>query len=141
MSRVLGTVVLVAAVDLLLDWSFQMDRPQRMVMLVLSLGIIATVAYRKLLRPLATSATDDALALRIEQQHPVLHERLISALQLARLKEPPPGALPQMTNAVIEQGIAAARDLDVRSLLDRKRLMWNGVLLAVAVAAIGGTAA
>jgi hypothetical protein len=141
MSRVLGTVVLVAAVDLLLDWSFQMDRPQRMVMLVLSLGIIATVAYRKLLRPLATSATDDALALRIEQQHPVLHERLISALQLARLKEPPPGASPQMTNAVIEQGIAAARDLDVRSLLDRKRLMWNGVLLAVAVAAIGGTAA
>jgi len=141
MSRVLGTVVLVAAADLLLDWTFQMDRPQRIVMLVLSVAIVASVAYRKLWKPLSTSATDDALALRIEQQNPVLHERLISALQLARLKEPPPGASPQMTDAVIQQGIAAARELDVRSLLDRKRLMWNGVLLAAAVAALCGTAA
>jgi hypothetical protein len=141
MSRVLGAVVLIGAFDLLLDWTFQMDRPQRIVMLGLSLGAIATVAYRKLWRPLSTSASDDALALRIEEQQPVLHERLISALQLARLKEPPPGASPQMTNAVIEQGIAAARALDVRSLLDRKRLMWNGLLLAVAVAALCGTAA
>jgi hypothetical protein len=141
LSRVLGAVVLIAAFDLLLDWTFQMDRPQRLVMLVLSLAAIAAIAYRKLWRPLSTNASDDALALRIEQQHPVLHERLISALQLARLKEPPAGASPQMTNAVIEQGIAAARELDVRSLLDRKRLMWNGALLALAVAALCGTAA
>ncbi|QDT56833.1 hypothetical protein Pan44_48930 [Caulifigura coniformis] len=141
LSRVLAAAVLIGAADLLLDWSFQMDRPQRAVMLVLSLGALATVAYRRLWRPLTRSASDEALALRIEEQNPVLHERLISALQLAKLKSPPAGASPQMTNAVIEQGVAAARQLNLASLLDRKRLAWNGALLAVAVAALGGTAA
>jgi len=141
LSRVLAAAVLIGSADLLLDWSFQMDRPQRAVMLVLSLAALATVAYRRLWRPLAKTATDEALALRIEEQNPVLHERLISALQLAKLESPPPGASPQMTNAVIEQGIAAARQLNVTSLLDRKRLAWNGGLLAVAIAMLGGTAA
>ncbi len=141
LSRVLALVVAIIAVDLLLDWSFQMDRPQRLVMLVLSFAVVAIVAYRRLWRPLSESATDDALALRIESQNPVLHERLISALQLARLETPPPGASPQMTNAVIEQGIAAAQQLNIASLLDRNRLLWNGGLLVAALVTLGGTAA
>ncbi len=141
LSRVLAVVVGLVAFDLLLDWSFQMDRPQRLVMLALSLAVTAVVAYRRLWKPLAENASDDALALRIEAQHPALHERLISALQLARLETPPAGASPQMTNAVIEQGVAAARQLNVASLLDRQRLLWNSGLLAAALLALGGTAA
>lgn len=141
LSRVLAVIVGIIVVDLIIDRSFEMDRPQRLVMLILSLAGVATVAYRRLLRPLSEGASDDALALRIEQQNPVLHERLISALQLARLQSPPPGASPQMTTAVIEQGIAAARQLNVASLLDRQKLLWNGGLLIAASLVLGGTAA
>ena len=141
LSRVMAAIVAVIAVDLLIDWSFEMDRPQRLVMLALSAIVVAVVAYRRLWRPLSANSSDDALALRIEQQNPVLHERLISALQLARLESPPPGASPQMTTAVIEQGIADAKQINVASLLDQKRLLWNGSLLALALLVLGGTAA
>jgi type II secretory pathway component PulM len=99
-SRLLTAAVGLAAFDFLLDWRYEMDRPQRAVVLGLSLSALAVVAYRRLWQPLTTSATDAALALKIEQRHPKVHERLISALELARLDHPPAGASPHLIAAV-----------------------------------------
>ena len=74
------------AADLALDWLFRMDRPQRLVMLVLMLAGIGWLVYRRLVRPLSATMSDDALALQVEAGNKQLGQGLISALQLARME-------------------------------------------------------
>ena len=79
LSRVLWLVLGLCAADLALDWLFRMDRPQRGVMLAILLGIVGWVAYRRLVRPLSATLSDDALALQVEAGNRQLGQSLISA--------------------------------------------------------------
>jgi len=140
LSRLLIGIVAFIAFDLLLDWSFQMDRPQRIVMLALA-AIGATYAvYRRLWKPLAVSPSDDALILEVEQRHPELHEGLISAVQFAR-NPGAPGVSESMLQATVKQGTEAARRIPFAKVLHQRRFIWSGGLLTAAVLILGGTAA
>jgi hypothetical protein len=139
LSRILLGAIAFIAVDLLLDWSFQMDKPQRMVML--GLGLIAAAAglYRRLWRPLSATSTDDALILEVEGRNPDLGESLISAVQFSRHPESS-GVSPVMIRATIDKGVAAVRQIQFADVLNRRRLMTSTVLLGVAILLLGGGA-
>ncbi len=141
LSRVLALIAAFIAVDLVLDRTFQLDRPQRMIMLALAVIAIVLTLWRRLLRPLADPGTDNALAHCIEERRPQLHEQLISALELARLDAFPPGTSPELARAAIAQGVTASRQIHLASLLDRRRLLANSILLMASFLAIAGTAA
>ena len=141
LSRLSLCLVGLIAIDLLVDWSFQMDRPQRVVMLLLTLGTIAVVSYRRLWQPLAVRPTDDALCLQVERQHPELGESLISALQFSRLTGLPDGASAAMVQATIERGSRVASEINFDSVLHQRRFQTNVALLAVGLVFLGGTAA
>lgn len=127
---VLACLLVLVLLDLLVDWLFVMDRPQRIVMLALSLCLLTLVAARRLVIPLANMPTDDALCLQLEQGNRHLGEALICSLQFARA-EHQAGVSPSMVQAAIEQGVKSAGPLEVDSVLDlgRYRKNWVGLML------------
>jgi hypothetical protein len=141
LSRLLLGVIAFIAVSLLIDWSFQMDRPQRIVMLALAVGAAGVLAYRRLWKPLAMQPTDDALVLQVEEQHPDLRESLISAVQFSRQAEHAEGVSLAMVRATVDLGVQAAERVEFGQVLHRQRFLINSLLLAAAVLVLGGTAA
>src|SRR5262245_17785560 len=82
--HVLAWLIGIALLDLALDFTFRLDHAQRAILLVLAIGALIVVAWRKLVRPLAAATSDDALCLAVERRHPQLGESLISAVQFSR---------------------------------------------------------
>jgi hypothetical protein len=134
--RLLWLALLLAAVDLGLDWLFRMDLSQRVVMLVLIVGALAYAAYHWLVVPLSCPMSDDALCLEVERKHPALGQSLISALQLARLdRVSERGMSPALVKHTVHQGAQAASDLNFTSVLDAGGWRRNMALLVLGVAA------
>src|SRR5262249_57654141 len=82
-----------------LDWLWRLPALVRAVVLVGTLAGAGLVAYRMLLRPLATRADDLALALRIEERYPSLNDALASTVQFleqAEKREKPADGRPAM---------------------------------------------
>lgn len=132
LSRVLLVTLAVVAVDLAIDWHLRMDRAQRAIMLLLGSGAIAYTAWRYLLRPLMTRLSDESLCLEIEARHQGLSEKLISALEFARIDwSRHPDVAPGMVRATIEEGAAASEDVDLSRVLRESRFRANMVLLTL----------
>ena len=87
-SRLLLTLVVIIAVDVLIDWQFNLDRPQRIAMLMLAMIPLTLVSFRYLLKPWLARLSDEALCLEVEHRNKQLGESLISAFQLARSEGP-----------------------------------------------------
>lgn len=97
-------------------------------------GAIA-VAWRELVRPLATPMSDDDMILFYESAHPEAGQRLISALQLRRQVDRPDYPFSrQLTRTVIDQADSFAANLDARRLVGtaewKKRTAVGGGLVA-----------
>ena len=142
MSRVIWLALALCAADLVLDWLFRMDRAQRLVMLGLMAGALGWLAYRRLVRPLSATMSDDALALQVEAGNKQLGQAMISALQLARLDDVESrGMSPVLVKQTVLSGARAAERVHFASVLDGKEFRLNTVLLALGVLALGGLAA
>jgi hypothetical protein len=134
LSRVLWTALAVFAIDLVIDWFFRMDVAQRGVMLLIMLGTIAAVAWRRLVRPLSTHLSDDALALQVEDRNKLLGQSMISALQLARIEDHAQrGMSPTLVRQTVITGAQAASGVDFGRVLDQREFRVNAVILLAAV--------
>ncbi len=132
-----GAFVVLSAVSLLVDRYLRMDGTQRALSLLLGLGALGFLAWRRLARPLMRHIEDDALGLLIEARHRELGERLISALQFARMPDTEStGASPSLVRATIEDGIRAAGGVDFADTLDRRRRKLNAAGLGLAFAIV-----
>ncbi len=139
LSRVLWSAAGLLVLDLGIDWFFRMDLPQRVVMLGLMIATICWVAYRRLVRPLSASITEDALALQVEKGNKGLGESLISALQFARMGDiSSHGMSPTMVQETIRRGMQAAKGINFGGILDAGEFRLNVVLVLVALAAFAG---
>lgn len=141
--RVASTTAALALIDFGLDRWLRLDRPQRIVMLVLMAAAILVTLYRRLIRPLSARISDDAICRQVERIDRSQGQRLISALQLAR--DPAwerLGISPGLARATIAEGVAAAQTIDWRRLLDVRRERYNlGLLAGLLLLAIGVGAA
>jgi hypothetical protein len=118
-----------------------MDRAQRAVMLVLMVGGILWLVQRRLVRPLAATMSDDALALQVEAKNKELGQGLISALQLSRLENAESrGMSPALVEQTVLRGTKAADHVNFASVLDGREFRLNAVLLGLALLALGGLA-
>lgn len=141
-SRLFAAAVLLIAFDLLVDWKFELDRPQRIVMLGLMLAALAFVVWRRLIGPfLQRRISDDALVLQVEQRNASLGESLISAMQFARGSGyEQSGVSPVMVAATIDRGTRAAERVAFEDVLRGDRFAFNAVLLVASLAALAGVA-
>lgn len=139
LARVLLAALAVFAVDLLLDWTFRLDRTQRGVVWVLMFGVIAAVAWRKLLLPLTTAIGDDALLLEVERKHKDVGESIISAAQFSRISDfDRLGLSRSMVDATISHGIDEAGRIQFSNVLNGRRYVTNVILLGIAILLVVG---
>lgn len=143
LARTLWLLIGLAAIDLVFDWLFRMDRPQRAIMLALAAGILSWAVYRTLIRPLGTPASDDSLALQLEAANPRLGQALITSLQLSRYGESQcAGLSPAIVQQAIANGVKIADELSFGEILDSRRFARNALLLlAGASFLVGGAVA
>lgn len=145
LSRVLLCLIALVAVDLAIDWWFSLDIYQRIIMLVLSGGILAFVIYRRLLVPLSIKLSDDALCLAVEKHYGTeLGESLISAVQFSRERDSvgAHGVSKELVEAAIQQGTLAADRVSFGRVLNSQWFVANMAMLLVSIAilAAGGVA-
>ncbi|MEM7385788.1 MAG: hypothetical protein AAF514_12660, partial [Verrucomicrobiota bacterium] len=132
LRRVLLTILIIIPIDLALDWYFRMDKAQRGVMLVISLAIIAWVAWRYLVKPLMARLTDQALLLEVEKQNGGLSDKLINALEFSRPDwSKNPNISQELVEASIEEGREIAEEVSFKGVLRQGSFFANTALLDV----------
>ena len=137
-GRWLMVVIAILAFDMLLDRVFKMDFAQRLVMLCV-MGV-ATGAYFvwRVVKPLWSRPSDDALIYEVESKNPELKESLISGIQLARQRDhEQTGVSAMLAEATIEQGLTKAQSIDFGKSLDLSRHFQNWMLLLAGLVLFG----
>ncbi|HUT37218.1 MAG TPA: hypothetical protein VNE39_27300 [Planctomycetota bacterium] len=130
-------LVLLALVSLVVDRYLRMDLTQRALSLLLGLGALGFLAWRRLARPLTRPLDDEVLGLLVEARHRELRERLISAIQFSRMADPEAvGSSAALVRATIDDGVRAAGEVDFADTVDRQRQRLNVAALALAAAIV-----
>ena len=130
LKNILLALLVLIIIDFALDRTFRMDRPQRLIMLILSVSILGYVVYRKLLEPLLSQLSDDALMIELEEAEGGMDEVLISALELSRMDiGGNENVSIKMVENTINEGAAAASKVSIESAFRRKRMRANMLVL------------
>jgi hypothetical protein len=91
--------------------------------LVITIGGAGAIAYLLLLRPLAGRTDDLSLALRVEEQYPLLNDALASTVQfLEGEKELPAGISPSLQQEAVGRALRLAKGCDFNRAIDRRGL-------------------
>ena len=131
-ARWLLLVLAIFLIDMFIDRAFKLDFAQRIIMLVLMIGLVAGLLYWRVLRPLMGRISDDALLHEIENKHPELNEGLISGAQLSQDDElEAKGVSMELANATIERSKELAREMDFAGTVNQDKFAKNLGLLAV----------
>ncbi len=144
LKNFLLTLLVLIIVDFALDRTFRMDGPQRLIMLILSVSIIGYVFYRKLLCPLLSRLSDDALMIELEEAEGGMDEVLISALELSRMDmRYNENVSIKMVENTINEGVEAASNVRIESAFRRKKMRANILVLMLILLcfAVGGFSA
>ena len=127
--------------DIIIDRTFEMDFAQRAILLIVMGAVSVYFLYTKVIKPLLTRMSDDALIYQVEQKHEGTKEKILASLQLARQTDlAATGASQQLVDATIESGIAKAESIDFSQTLNHKEhtkdlgLLGGSVFLLVTLA-------
>jgi uncharacterized protein DUF4175 len=132
LARVFLIAVGLAALCLLLDWTFHLAPEWR---LALGAGVIGTLGWavwRFLIQPMTVPMPDDQIALLFERRFPDLSDRMVSAVQLANDSGLASSGL---VRAVLADADEAAMSADAQQV-PRRRKIGRMALWAVASAAL-----
>lgn len=136
LSLLLVVLVTMAFVSLGIDYLAHMDLAQRAVLLILAIGTLGGLAYRRLVRPLLRPISDHGLCLEVEARRRELADRLITAVQLSELDDVAARTVSAaMVRRAVRDGNEAVSRLSFDDLLDhsqRNRRLAAGIS-AVAV--------
>jgi len=115
-----------AAVAGLLDWRWHLPALVRAIVLVGTLAGGIYVAYRYLLRPLRTPSDDLSLALRVEEEYPVLNDSLASTVQFLERGTPADASSAPLEREAVKRALARASGCDFSKVVNRRGLVWAG---------------
>jgi len=131
------------ALSFLLDRVFRLEVAARAVILLAGLGAVGWATWRFLVRRLGRLPGEDPLAIAVEARYPDLSDRLISALQLARVTDPERyGMSPQLIEDAVHSVAEPVKHLDFGRILATGRVARRAALglLAIGLLAAGAAA-
>tara|TARA_B110000495_G_C23041404_1_gene624903 strand:- start:786 stop:2987 length:2202 start_codon:yes stop_codon:yes gene_type:complete len=139
LGRWLIAILAVLAFDVALDRFFKMDFAQRLVMLI-AMAVAAVVYFGiRVVKPLFSRLSDDALIYEVENKNPELKESLLSSVQLSRDEDWKQwGTSAALAAATIQQGIEKSKLVDFSKALDLSRHLQNWLLLMAGLAMAAG---
>lgn len=116
-----------------------MSVPQRLLIIAGCLAGVAVVAWRHLIRPLLLRMSEQDLALVVEQAHPELADRLISAVQFVRLDDSArAGQSGTLIERIVGQSNEIALPLRFTDALRTDVISRYLLVAAATVAVVGG---
>ncbi len=138
LSRWLLVLLAVLAFDMLLDRVTKMDFAQRLIMLaVMAIAAIAYFGWR-VLRPLASRPSNDALLYEVESKNPELNEELLTSWQLAGQADlEATGVSAELAEATMRDGVTKIKQLNFSKALDLPRHRQNWLLLLAGMTLAG----
>ncbi len=120
------------------DWLFHLDSVIRLVLLVVVIGTMLFLVYRRVLRPLFVRFADLDIAMRIEERWPGLNDRLASTIQFLHLDASDDRyGSSALREATVRQAIEETSGIDFREVIESKPVV-RAVGLAVAALALAG---
>ncbi|MEC8657818.1 MAG: hypothetical protein VXY33_01320 [Verrucomicrobiota bacterium] len=132
LKYILAVLIAIIIADFLIDKTFRMDFYQRLVMLLLGAGCLIFVAFKRLIAPLMSRLSDDALLLELEQSHGGMNESLISALELSRMRvSEGANVSAKMIQETIDTGASQIKDVEISSAFKLKKMKINFYILLI----------
>lgn len=136
LTLVLAALLVACLVDWLIDRNQETPWTLRRFLLLAQVFIAATAAGYFIVWPLTRRLSDSLLALWVEDRHPQLEHRLISAIQLNQPGADLAGMSPELVGLVTKEAAERTQRIAFTKVADNRRLGWSiGLLLPVAVIA------
>ena len=132
-------IVLIGLLAILLgesivDWLMPLPSPIRIVLLAGIIGATLYLLYKHLIQPLRTSLTLRDVALNVEQSHPNLEDRLVSAIQFGDRESDDPIEA-HMLQRLLEDTTERIKGIDFKATIDHSRTRkYVGIAFLVIVA-------
>lgn len=120
----------------IVDWLMPLPSTVRVAMLV---GIVVAVIYllfRHIIQPLRSSLTLRDVALNVEQTHPNLEDRLVSAVQFGSRESDDP-IESHMLQRLLEDTTQRIKDIDFKATIDHSRTRKYVGIAILVIAACG----
>ena len=120
----------------IIDWLMPLPSTVRVVMLV---GIVAAVVYllyRHIIQPLKASLTLRDVALNVEEKHPNLEDRLVSAVQFGSRESDDP-IESHMLQRLLEDTTKRIKGIDFKATIDHSRTRKYVGIAVLVIAACG----
>ncbi|HZZ82589.1 MAG TPA: hypothetical protein VFE62_29085, partial [Gemmataceae bacterium] len=127
-SGLLLTVLLATAVIAgLFDWRWHLPALVRAVVLVGTMVGSVIVAYRYLFRPLSAPSDDLSLALRVEEEYPLLNDSLASTVQFLERGTQAESSSAVLEREAVKRALGRAAGCDFGKVINKRGLAWAGV--------------
>ncbi len=124
------------------DYLLDLPRGVRLVLLATTVATLVFLTIRRLVYPLRRPLTDDDLALLLENAHPELQARLISAIQLSRHADDRSwNESRALIDSVVAEGRQLAEGLDLRRVVDPKPVQRRAGVATVLILSAAGVLA
>ena len=117
---VLTGIIALFAGEAIVDWLMPLPSPVRIVLLTIGAGLTGYLLYKYLVRPLRASLTLRDVALNVEQNHPNLEDRLVSAIEFGNRESTDPIEA-HMLQRLLEDTTQRTEGIDFKATIDHRR--------------------
>ena len=114
------------------DWLMPLPSAVRIALLVIGVGVIGYLLYKHLIQPIRASLTLRDVALNVEQNHPDLEDRLVSAIEFGnRESEDPIEA--HMLQRLLDDTTERVKGINFKATIDHSRTRKHVGIAAIVV--------
>jgi len=131
LSLTLLTIGLTLAITAFLDWRLLLPEGVRIALLAASAAVVVWLFWYALVRPLRHRPSFDRIARHIEEHHPELEDRLVTAVEFG--DQAPSWASPKLLNRLIQDAALRTSSVNFGGTISGKGTAWLSLASAVAV--------
>ena len=129
---VLTGIIAVFVGEAIVDWLMPLPSFVRIALLTIGVGVTGYLLYKYLVRPLRAALTLRDIALNVEQNHPDLEDRLVSAIEFGNRESTDPIEA-HMLQRLLEDTTQRVKDIDFKATVDHSRTRKHAGIAALVV--------
>ena len=129
---VLTGIIAVFVGEAIIDWLMPLPSFVRIALLAAGVGVTGYLLYKYLIQPLRAALTLRDIALNVEQNHPDLEDRLVSAIEFGNREATDPIEA-HMLQRLIEDTTQRVKSIDFKATVDHRRTRKHVGIAALVV--------
>ncbi|MDE0684564.1 MAG: hypothetical protein OXI63_16725 [Candidatus Poribacteria bacterium] len=129
---VLTGIIAVFVGEAIIDWLMPLPSFVRIALLTAGVGVTGYLLYKYLIQPLRAALTLRDIALNVEQNHPDLEDRLVSAIEFGNRESTDPIEA-HMLQRLLEDTTQRVESIDFKATVDHSRTRKHAGIAALVV--------